>query len=148
MSLKVELKPGERILIGECVITNSDRRATFLIDGKVPIIREKDIMTADQANTAAKRIYLSILLMYTSREPSEQHGTYFALVRDIVQAAPSTWPQIEIINNHILTGDLYKALKQAKQLIQYEQELMNDASGTSVRQGGKAGRHAPRDGSR
>jgi flagellar protein FlbT len=148
MALKVELKPGERILIGECVITNSDRRTTFLIDGKVPIIREKDIMTADQADTPAKRIYLSILLMYTSREPSNQHGTYFALVRDIVQAAPSTWPQIEIINNHILTGDLYKALKQARQLIQYEQELMNDASGTSVRQGGQTGRNAPRDGSR
>lgn len=148
MALKVELKPGERILIGECVITNSDRRATFLIDGKVPIIREKDIMTSEQADTPAKRIYLSILLMYTSREPSEQHATYFALVRDIVQAAPSTWPQIENINNHILTGDLYKALKQARQLIQYEQELMNDASGASVRQGGKAGGHAPRDGGR
>jgi len=25
MALKVELKPGERILIGDCVITNSDQ---------------------------------------------------------------------------------------------------------------------------
>lgn len=123
MALKVELKPGERILIGECVITNSDRRATFVIEGKMPIIREKDIMTAEQANTPAKRIYLAILLMYTSRDARDQHGTYFALVRDLVQAAPSAWGQIEIINNHILTGDLYKALKQAKQLITYEQEL-------------------------
>jgi flagellar protein FlbT len=124
MALKVELKPGERILIGECVLTNSDRRATFVIDGKMPIIREKDIMTAEQANTPAKRIYLSILLMYTSRDARDQHATYFALVRDLVQAAPSAWSQIEIINNHILTGDLYKALKQAKQLITYEQELL------------------------
>lgn len=140
MALKVELKPGERIVIGDCVITNSERRATFLIDGKAPIIRERDIITADQADTPAKRIYLSILLMYTSHQPEEQHGTYFALVRDIVQAAPSTWSQVEIINNHILTGDLYKALKQAKQLIQYEQELMNDAGGASVRKGRKTGR--------
>ena len=125
MALKVELKPGERILIGECVLTNSDRRATFVIDGKMPIIREKDIMTAEQANTPAKRIYLSILLMYTSRDARDQHATYFALVRDLVQAAPSAWGQIEIINNHILTGDLYKALKQAKQLITYEQELIS-----------------------
>jgi flagellar protein FlbT len=124
MALKVELKPGERILIGECVITNSDRRATFVIDGKTPIIREKDIMTAEQANTPAKRIYLSVLLMYTSRDARDQHPTYFALVRDLVQAAPSAWSQIEIINNHILTGDLYKALKQARQLINYEQELI------------------------
>ena len=138
MPLKVELKPGERILIGECVITNAGHRAQFVIDGKVPIIREKDIMTAEQANTPAKRIYLSILLMYTSKDARDQHATYFALVRDLVQAAPSTWPQIEIINNHILTGNLYKALKQAKELITYEQELIrDDASGASLRQDGE-----------
>jgi flagellar protein FlbT len=124
MSLKVELKPGERILIGECVITNSGQRTRFIIDGKAPIMREKDIMTAEQANTPAKRIYLAVLLMYMSKDSRDQHGTYFALVRDLVQAAPSTWAQIEAINNLILTGDLYKALKQAKQLIQYEQELL------------------------
>ena len=138
MPLKVELKPGERILIGECVITNAGHRAQFVIDGKVPIIREKDIMSSEQANTPAKRIYLSILLMYTSRDARDHHATYFTLVRDLVQAAPSTWPQIEIINNHILTGNLYKALKQARQLITYEQELIrNDASGAGLRQDGE-----------
>lgn len=137
MALKVELKSGERILIGECVITNSGQRARFIIDGKIPIIREKDIMTAEQANTPAKRIYLSILLMYTSRDARDQHAAYFALVRDLVQAAPSTWPQIEIINNYILTGELYKALKQTKQLITYEQELIsNDASGAGLSKSG------------
>lgn len=134
MPLKVELKPGERILIGECVITNAGHRAQFVIDGKVPIIREKDIMSPEQANTPAKRIYLSILLMYTSRDARDQHPTYFALVRDLVQAAPSTWPQIEAINNQILTGNLYKALKLAKQLITYEQELISDEpSGAGLR---------------
>ncbi len=138
MTLKVELKPGERILIGECVLTNSGQRTRFVINGKVPIVREKDIMTAEQADTPAKRIYLSILLMYTSRDASSQHPTYFSLVRDLVQAAPSTWPQIEIINNQILTGNLYKALKQAKQLITYEQELIrNDASGAGLRKSGE-----------
>ena len=29
MALRIELKTGERILIGECVITNSDQRATL-----------------------------------------------------------------------------------------------------------------------
>ena len=42
MALKVELKPGERILIGESVITNGDQRARFLIDGTAPILRERD----------------------------------------------------------------------------------------------------------
>ena len=51
MALKVELKPHEKILIGECVITNGDQRTRFIVDGSAPILREKDIMTAEQADT-------------------------------------------------------------------------------------------------
>ena len=127
MALRIELKPGERILIGESVLINSDQRSTFLIEGNVPILREKDIMTPDRANTPAKRIYLAVQLMYTSRDPRAHHDVYFALMRDIVQAAPSTWPYVESINNRILTGDLYKALKEAKNLVHYEQELLQNA---------------------
>ncbi|MGA8653356.1 MAG: flagellar biosynthesis repressor FlbT, partial [Xanthobacteraceae bacterium] len=31
MALKIELKPNERVIIGECVITNVDQRARLLI---------------------------------------------------------------------------------------------------------------------
>ena len=33
---------------------------------------------------------------------------------------------IDDINNKILTGDMYKALKQTRKLIEYEQELMGN----------------------
>ncbi len=138
MALKVELKPGERILIGEAVITNSEQRTRLLIEGAAPILREKDIMTPDRANSPAKRIYLAVQLMYTSRDAKPHHELYFSLVRDIVQAAPSTWPTVEAINNHILTGELYKALKETKKLIAYEEELLRNAtSGPSLRKSGK-----------
>lgn len=135
MALRVELKPSERIIIGDCVVTNDDQRTRLLIEGDSAILREKDIMTADTANTPAKRIYLAIQLMYTSKDPRAHHEIYFSLVRDIVQAAPSTWSYIEGINNHILTGDLYKALKEAKKLIAYERELLDNATrGTGLRE--------------
>jgi flagellar biosynthesis repressor protein FlbT len=133
MALKVELKPGERIFIGECVVTNDDQRTRLLINGAAPVLREKDIMTLERADTPAKRIYLAVQLMYTSRDQRIHHEPYFALIRDIVQAAPSTWPHIESINNHILRGELYKALKQSRKLIEYEEELVrNVARGESL----------------
>jgi flagellar protein FlbT len=128
VALKVELKPGERILVGDTVITNHDQRAHFLIEGSAPILRERDIMTAERANTPAKRIYLAVQLMYTGRDPRAQHDVYFALMRDILQAAPSTSPYLDSINNLILTGQMYKALKEAKKLIAYEKELLDHAS--------------------
>jgi flagellar biosynthesis repressor protein FlbT len=127
MALRIELKPGERILIGESVLINGEQRASFLVGGSAPILREKDILTPEQADSPAKRIYLAVQLMYTSRDPRTHHDVYFALVRDIVQAAPSTFRYVETINNRILTGDLYKALKEAKNLVHYEQELFENA---------------------
>jgi flagellar protein FlbT len=48
-------------------------------------------------------------------------------MRDMLQAAPSSWPFIEGINNHILNGDVYLALKEAKKLIAHEEELLQSA---------------------
>ncbi len=143
MALKVELKPGERIILGECVITNADQRTRLLIEGQTPILREKDILTAHSANTPAKRVYLAVQLMYTSKDPRPHHEVYFALVRDIMRAAPSAWPLIESINNHILTGEMYKALKDARKLIAYEEELVNNAKrGASLRNSREASRQS------
>jgi flagellar protein FlbT len=126
MPLKVELKAGERFILGNCLITNSAQRIQLLVEGDAAILREKDIMTAKQANTPAKRIYFAIQLMYTAADPIPYHETYFVLMRDLLQAAPSTWPHILTINNHILAGELYKALKSAQALIAYEEALVDD----------------------
>jgi flagellar biosynthesis repressor protein FlbT len=148
MALKVELKPGERIILGDCVITNDEQRTRLSIEGQMPILREKDILTPRTADTPAKRIYLAVQLMYTSKDPRAHHDVYFALVRDITKAAPSVWPLVESINNNILTGEMYKALKQAKKLIAYEQELLDNAKrGTGVREDRKANRFPARAGS-
>ena len=128
MALKVELKPHERIIIGNCVITNTDQRARLLIDGeKIPILREKDILTPETADTPAKLIYLAVQLMYISPEPQVNHGTYFNLVRELVTVAPSAWPLIENINTNLLNGELYHALKEAKKLVAYEKRLLDSA---------------------
>ena len=133
MTLKVELKPGERIIIGESLITNDDQRTRLFIEGSAPILREKDILTAEAATTPAKRIYLAVQLMYLSREIGKFQDDYFQLVQDIIRAAPSTIPFVTRISNHILADQLYKALKEARALIEHEKKIfavLNPASDT------------------
>jgi flagellar protein FlbT len=48
-------------------------------------------------------------------------------MRDFLRAAPSTWSIVESINNHILTGEMYKALKSAQKLMAREEELLSHA---------------------
>ena len=131
MALKVELKPGEKLLVGQCIITNSDQRSRIFIEGTAPVLREKDIMTADAADTPAKRVYLAVQLMYIDNDIATMRENYFSLINDFVAAAPSTLSIADRINNCILTGDLYKALKAARELIQYEQDLFDHAASRS-----------------
>lgn len=130
MALKVELKPGERIVIGTAVIRNGDTRTRFFIEGTAPILREKDILTPKTADSPAKRVYLAVQLMYLSGETQENHDLYFNLVREFLNAAPSALPIVAEINNKILSADIYKALKSARQLMAYEQELIAHATGS------------------
>ncbi len=127
MALMVEIKPGERIIVGGSLITNDGNRARLHIEGDAPILREKDIMRPEEADTPCKRIYLAVQLMYLSDDPARHFDLYFGLIRDVQRAAPSTLPGIERINNRILTGAFYKALKEARALIHYEKELMEHA---------------------
>ncbi len=124
MALKVELKPGERIIIGDSVITNDNQRTRLFIEGRAPILREKDIFTSRTANSPAKRIYLAVQIMYLSKDIEKIRDDYFTLVNDIIQAAPSTIPYVTRISNAILAGAFYKALKEAKKLIDYERKLI------------------------
>jgi flagellar protein FlbT len=128
MALKVELKPGEKLLVGNCIITNSDQRTRLFIDGNAPILREKDILTAETANTPAKRIYLAVQLMYIEDDITKAQDAYFALVNDFLGAVPSAGEIVKQINNEILTGQLYKALKASQRLIEYEQDLISNVS--------------------
>jgi flagellar protein FlbT len=126
MALKIELKPFERIIIGESLITNSETRTRFIIEGDAPILREKDILTADTANTPVRRIYLCVQMMYLEKDIAKYQALYFEFVKDLLAAVPSFKKQIEAASNHILSGSFYKALKDIKTLIAREDKMLGD----------------------
>ncbi len=54
MPLKLSLKPGERFVVNGAVLQNGDRRAVLLLQNKASILREKDIIQPEDANTPAQ----------------------------------------------------------------------------------------------
>jgi flagellar protein FlbT len=126
MALKISLKPHEKFILGGAVIANGDAKSTFVLENDVPILREKDILTLQSADTPCKKIYFAIQLMYIDgKNLPEHHKIYWELVKDVAQAAPSTKPMLQEISNDILNDRLYQALKQTKKLIEYEREVVN-----------------------
>ena len=128
MALKITLKPHEKMIIGGAVVTNSSGKCELLIENTVPILRRKDIMAPEDANSPARRIYFVIQLMYVDEHNlALHHKNYWQLVQEFIEAAPSVLPLIDQISEHILKSQYYQALKMAKNLIEYEQEVVSRA---------------------
>ena len=126
MPLKITLKPNERMIVGGAVITNGKTRCDLLVENRVPILRQKDIMSEKGADSPCRKVYFTIQLMYIDEENLiEHHNTYWKLVQDIVKAAPSMLAVIDHISEHILNNKYYQALKLARKLIDYEQEVID-----------------------
>jgi flagellar biosynthesis repressor protein FlbT len=128
MTLKIVLKPQERMILGGAVIRNGTSKTEFIIENNVPLLRQKNILSPEQADSPAKRIYLVIQLMYIDGEHlAEHHKLYWTLVRDFLMAAPRSLGLIDRVNELILQERYYEALKAGRDLIVYEQEVFERA---------------------
>ena len=127
MPLKIELKPGERLIVGNALITNDKERVKLFIEGNVPILREKYVLTEKEADTPCKKVYYVLQEMYLAKDPKILHPEYFARISEIMTAAPSFTPAINELNADILGGDYYSALKHMMALIEKEAELLEQA---------------------
>ncbi|NVN88988.1 MAG: flagellar biosynthesis repressor FlbT [Desulfuromonadales bacterium] len=132
MSLKLALKPHERIIIGGAVIKNGASSCHLLIENNVPILRQADILSEADANSPCRRIYFVIQLLYIEGEKKpELQPLYWELVSDVLGAAPSMKDLISQISQLIIKNKFYQALKIAKKLIQYEEELLKNVTQSS-----------------
>lgn len=127
MALKITLKPNEKMFLGGTVIVNgSSTSSDLIIEYKVPILRQKDILSEKDANSPSKRIYFAIQLMYIDEENRNIHqNIYLELAKELVQAAPSTTGLIDKISEYIISDKYYPALKLAKKLTVYEEEALS-----------------------
>lgn len=127
MALKITLKPHEKVIIGGAVITNGTSSSQLRIENNVPILRQSDILTEQEATTPCRRVYLAIQLMYIDEKRSaEIHPLYWELVRELLGAAPSMKDLISQISQAILNDRFYQALKLTKKLVAYEEELLKN----------------------
>jgi len=127
MPLTINLKPRERLIVNGVVIENSGPAAKLLIHNNAALLREKDIVTEEQANTPARRIYFSIQCQYLFPTKGEVFLPIIEkFLAEFEEAAPSTAALIAEIRSQVAEGQFYRALKSAKQLIVREQEIMNE----------------------
>ena len=130
MVLKLNLKPHEKCIIGGAAVQNGNKMASFIIANQTTILREKHIMTEENADTLAKQIYFVVQLIYIDGgidNSKQNHEIFFKLIREFIDLY-SDGVVLEIIGEIgqlILDGADYQALAQGRKLIEYEKTLLN-----------------------
>jgi len=127
MALKLTLKPGEKFVINGAVVANGDRRSNLVLHNKASILREADIMQADTVDSPAKRIYFAIMSMYLDEDGRPNYYDEFVLRTTEFMAAISSADAVATcveISQHVMERRYYKALKNCKKLLKFEQSRL------------------------
>ena len=141
MPLKLSLKPGEKFVLNGAVVQNGDRRGVLLLQNKASVLREKDIMQAEEANTPARRIYFPVMMMYLDEPSANRYYEEFAhrltefmgVIRN-----PDVLADCVTISKHVMAREYYKALMLCRRLIEYEDERLGNVP-SGLPEGGGAG---------
>lgn len=126
MALRLTLKPNEKIIVNGCVIRNSDRRQVIMIENRADVVRDKDLLKEDEAGSPVKSVYFfiqSALLRPEIREEitpviQKRLGKLVPVFHEEVTG------HIFEAANHISQGQYYNAMRSLKEVMNYEDRLL------------------------
>ena len=128
MALKLELKSGDKFIINGAVIENAGPNTKLLVHNQSAILRQKEIMSAEDSTTPASRVYFALQCAYIFPEKIDHYLTQFEkCARDYLDASPSSAFIIDGIVDNVRHDRLYQGLKAAQDLLKHEEELMGMA---------------------
>lgn len=133
MPLTLELKSGDKLIINGAVIEGASPLSKLTIHNRASILRGKEIMTEEDANTPARRVYFALqgAYIFPTNEQDYLHNCK-QFLDDFVKASPSSAELAEKIRLKIVDKNLYGALKASHDLIEYEDKIMKEI-GISLR---------------
>ena len=128
MALKLTLKPGEKLVINGAVVENGDRRAVLVVKNRASILREKDIMQPEQADTPMRRIYFAVMMLYLDEGSQRQYHDEFLLRMTEFMNAISTPEAVQTcvaIIGQVNAKEYYKALMACRKLFPFEEARLH-----------------------
>jgi flagellar protein FlbT len=141
MPLKLSLKPGEKFVLNGAVVQNGDRRTTLVLQNKASVLREKDIMQQEEANSPARRIYFPMMMMYLDEAGANRYYDEFAeRLTEFMGAIRNAeiLADCVAISKHTMAREYYRALMLCRKLIEYEDVRLGNVA-SSVPGSGQQG---------
>lgn len=131
MPLLIDFKSGDKLIINGSVLENIGGNTKILVHNNSAILREKEVLSQEDAQTPASRVYFElqnayILLDPTKREESLKH--FEQRLNEFIAACPNALDIALKVRDHVHNERIYKGLKEAQNLIKYESNVLSQFS--------------------
>ncbi len=139
MPLRIKLPAKERIIVNGAVLENAGEATTIVLHNRADVLRRKEVLSEQEANTPARRVYYALQCAYMFDEERPRYAQHArALMQQYREAAPSAGPIVERIGALIDEDKLYNALRATQDLIDHEGERL-EAVGAGAPTPGESG---------
>jgi flagellar protein FlbT len=119
--LLIDLKPGEKMIINGAVIENAGANTKLRVHNEASILRQKEILTGEEATTPASRVYFCLQNAYIFPDKRAHYIDLFGrYLQEFVEACPSAEDIAAELLAEIGAGHHYKALKASRKLLKHE----------------------------
>jgi flagellar protein FlbT len=128
MPLKLKLGANERLVVNGAVLVNGAYRTTLLVRNYAHIMREKDVLQVEDADTPTKRVYLLIQSMLMTPPPAPEMVSAYRLAHGQLLGCFARQQDLDLLDDVdrlVEEGDYYKALTRLHPLIAYEAVLLD-----------------------
>jgi flagellar protein FlbT len=126
MSLRISLRDGEKVIVNGAVLRSVGRTDLRLENG-ASVLRGRDVMTPEDANTPARRLYFACMMAYLDGDDRAVHqDAIIELVRELLGAlkAPEAQAACVTFAQKVARQQFYAALSECRWLMNYEAELL------------------------
>ena len=120
--LRITLRDGEKAIVNGAVI-RAVGRTQIAVENQVSILRGREVMQPEEATTPARQLYFAAMLAYIDPANRTQYqDDVVALIGTLVATltAPEARAACIAFAHDMATGDYYKALSAARELIGFE----------------------------
>jgi len=129
--LLIDFKAGDKLIINGSVLENIGSNTKILVHNKSAILREKEVLSQEDAQTPASRVYYELQNAYISLDSEERDACikrFDQRLNEFIAACPSAMDIAQKVRDHVSGDRVYKGLKETQNLIKYESRVLSQFS--------------------
>ncbi len=134
MTLRISLRDGEKMIVNGAVMRASGR-VELMIENHVALLRGREVMRAEEANTPARRLYFTCMMAYIDEKGRSEHQhRVVTLLGDLMGVFRTDEARMACLEFARLAalGDYYRALGICRQLMAYEATVFDRMAGETA----------------